>query len=91
MNIPKAKDLVFKKIEDENAPDMYCCHCEKHRKGTELTAAQIEFSVGHIFMIVVCPDCEMKFKNHKAVNTYIRDNINRMRKHNRMQALKERR
>lgn len=85
----KAKDLVFKKLEDKKTPKFNCNVCNKPG-GYGFYMADVEIAADATFSVIVCsPHCEKMLKDNKYVDVWLREEISRMRKIHRMQAIKK--
>jgi hypothetical protein len=85
----KVTDLVFKKIEDENAPDFTCNMCNKKAPGKGFLYANIQIASDAHFMVVICSEkCQRDFVSHKFVNKYLTDQVSKMRREHRSNAIK---
>lgn len=85
----KARDLIFKKLEDEKTPTFNCNVCNKPG-GVGFFMADVDIAVDATFAIVVCSErCEKLLKDNKYVDVWLSEEISRMKRLHRMQAIKK--
>ena len=85
----KATELVFKKMEDKNTPELICNVCNA-KGGVGFLIADVPLHVDATFGVVVCGEaCEKRLKSHPRSNEWLKEEASRMRRLHMKQALKK--